>query len=197
MVSIRLHAGAVARPKLCRKRWSRQSSGLRYEGKAARPVSQRVALAKRAVSSMVAEVASKKRKQGADEDRSSQTPEERRAGFVSVVLAALVYGALFVAWTWPLALQARTHIAVQSIPNNDAFQTIYIRDQMLSVATAARNARSITQGRVGDLIDPGFCFPMPDSAALGGEEPPLPFFLGAAKAGQAIIAMQTAGRIQR
>ena len=94
------------------------------------------------------------------------TPRSRRAsrlqGRTIFLAVAVVYAAVAITWTWPLARQATTHTAMQS-PSED----LALNDQTAVVSLAARNAAAILDGDLQRLINQNICHPMPRSATFG------------------------------
>jgi hypothetical protein len=75
----------------------------------------------------------------------------------------VLYAAVVVAWTWPLATLVGTHTALPA----GVRKSLALNDQAFSISAAARNADAITSGDLRRLVDWRLCYPTPHAAALG------------------------------
>jgi hypothetical protein len=96
------------------------------------------------------------------------------ANFRTTLLVGVLYGAIAIAWTYPLALRPNELAAIaydqseqSPLETRGGWGPIVRNDQLLSIALPARNANSLLHGRFAALIDNGLCFPLRNAAAFG------------------------------
>lgn len=92
----------------------------------------------------------------------------------ATLLAGVLYGAIAILWTFPLASRPSE---LAAIPYDQSEQSLHetrggwgpiVRnDQLLSIALPARNAHSLLEARLTALIDNGLCFPLRNAGAFG------------------------------
>ena len=121
-----------------------------------------------------------------------RSPLARVGPYAGVAVAIAVIAGV---WSWPLALNATTHTAIQANAWDDpARLALLTHDQMYSISGTARNAAALLRGDPRALIDQALCHPVPMSATLGEHmiELGLLGLPGYAVSGNPILAYNTA-----
>ncbi len=84
----------------------------------------------------------------------------------TTLLAAALFAAVAMWWTWPLALHPGSAIA-QLASEDPQWNPVIFFDRLLTIAGTARNADALLAFAPRTLIETGLCSPHPQAAALG------------------------------